>query len=67
MNGLEQLVGTLAFPIAITVYLLVERNNIRKENREDKINTTKMFTDAFNENTRILAELKILIQERLKD
>ena len=55
MNGLEQWIASLGFPIAITVYLLYRDSKILKD-----------FTTAMNNNTEALIELKVLIQERLK-
>ena len=55
VSGLEQLIGQLAFPVAVTAYLLIERSK-----------TTKGFTEALNNNTIALTELKTLIRERLQ-
>ena len=66
MNGLEQTIATLGFPVAVSLYLLYERAKVRIESREDKNRTIDMVAEALTNNTEALVELKTLIQERLK-
>ncbi len=55
-------IGILGFPIAVSVYLLYERTQNDKANREDR----SAATIALNKNTEILSGLKTLIEERIE-
>ena len=55
MTAIETLIGQYAFPIAVTAYLLYERSKLTKE-----------FTTALSNNTKVIAELKTVIEARLK-
>jgi len=59
------LIGTLGFPIAVSVYLLYTINRNHKENREDKNKTIEMVTRSINNNTIALTKLTTLIKERV--
>ena len=56
------LILAVGFPAFTFIAMLKLYNDTRKENREDRTQMTK----ALNENTNVISELKIIIQERLK-
>ena len=65
MSSIEQLVGTLGFPIAVSIYLLYSMNRNHKENREDKNKTIEVVTKSINNNTVALTKLTTLIEKRV--
>ena len=65
MSSIEQLVGTLGFPIAVSIYLLYSMNRNHKENREDKNKTIETVTKSINNNTVALTKLTALIEKRV--
>ena len=65
MSSIEQLVGTLGFPIAVSIYLLYSMNRNHKENREDKNKTIETVTKSLNNNTVALTKLTTLIEKRV--
>ena len=57
--------GTLGFPIAVSIYLLYSMNRNHKENREDKNKTIEIVTKSLNNNTVALTKLTALIEARV--
>jgi len=53
MSSLETLVGTLGFPIAVSVFLLYERHKLR----EKEIETNKNYALAVNDLRNAINEL----------
>lgn len=58
MNGLTQLVGSLGFPIVCCIVLF---KHLEKE-RESHEHETQTLTQALNENTKIITELKTFME-----
>jgi len=57
-----QALSTFGFPIVVCGVLFWVLINIQKTHKEE----TDAFTKSLNENTKVLNELKVVIQERLK-
>lgn len=54
MEEIVQLISTLGFPIAISVYLLYVSEKTRHESREDQ----QKWCDAINRNTAVIEALR---------
>jgi len=65
MSSLETLIGQYVFPIAVTGYLLVERSQNAKKDREDRNNNALIMSKALKDFTTALTELKTIIKERI--
>lgn len=57
-----QALSTFGFPIVVCGVLFWVLINSQKTHKEE----TDAFTKSLNENTKVLNELKVVIQERLK-
>lgn len=57
-----QALSTFGFPIVVCGVLFWVLINAQKTHKEE----TDAFTKSLNENTKVLNELKVVIQERLK-